>query len=167
MKVISSHQHDALARQCAEAIRIKEIEPQKRINNKEEYHQPGEVEIRYEKNETIKMINKSTNSNKQNNNETDEPQNKNDQQEIKNQKTITHFFRMMDSHINRNFNNENDQDIITSQNMIEDARARRSNKNKSFNCGQCDYKTKSKTLLKKHQVTVHEQNESKNINYKT
>ena len=49
MKVICSHQHDALARQCAEAIRIKEIEPQKRIYNKEEYHQPGDVEINYTK----------------------------------------------------------------------------------------------------------------------
>ena len=57
MKVVRSYQHDALARQCAEAVWIKNVEPEKRINNKKEYHQPGDVEIRYKKNENeeVKM----------------------------------------------------------------------------------------------------------------
>ena len=88
MKVVASYQHNPLARQCAEAIHIKNIEPEKRINNKTEYHQPGEVEIRYEKNEPNKMINKSTNPNKQNNTETAESQTKNDQQEIRNRQKV-------------------------------------------------------------------------------
>ena len=50
MKVVASYQHDPLSRQCREAIEIKEVYPKNRINNKEEYHQPGEVQIRYEKN---------------------------------------------------------------------------------------------------------------------
>ena len=33
MTVIKSFQHDPLGRQCAEALRIKSIEPSKRINN--------------------------------------------------------------------------------------------------------------------------------------
>ena len=48
MKVIRSYQHDPLARQCSEAVWIKSIEPNKRINNKQEYHQPGDVEIHYQ-----------------------------------------------------------------------------------------------------------------------
>ena len=51
MKILSSYQHDALARQCGEAIWIKEIDPNQRINNKEEFHQPGDVEISYTKND--------------------------------------------------------------------------------------------------------------------
>ena len=51
MKVISTYQHDALGRQCGEAIWIKETDPKKRINNKEEYHQPVDVEIVYSKND--------------------------------------------------------------------------------------------------------------------
>ena len=49
MNVIKSFQHDPLRRQCAEAIWIKNIEPSKLINNKKEYHQPGDVQVRYEK----------------------------------------------------------------------------------------------------------------------
>ena len=51
MKIISSHQNYALGRQCGEAIWIKETDPSKRINNKEEYHQPGDVDIKYSKND--------------------------------------------------------------------------------------------------------------------
>ena len=51
MKVVKSFQHDALTRQCAEAVWIKNVDPRKRINNKKEYHQPGDVEVQYEKNE--------------------------------------------------------------------------------------------------------------------
>ena len=50
MKVLKSFQHNPLARQCAEAIRIKNTDPSKRINNKEEYHQPLDVEVHYKKN---------------------------------------------------------------------------------------------------------------------
>ena len=49
MKVIASFQHDPLSRQCSEAVWIRNIEPTKRINNKKELRQPGEVEISYTK----------------------------------------------------------------------------------------------------------------------
>ena len=51
MKVVRSYQHDPLSRQCAEAVFIKNVDPEKRINNKKEFHQPGDVEVNYEKNE--------------------------------------------------------------------------------------------------------------------
>ena len=51
MKVIKAYQHDPLARQCAEAVWIRKVEPQKRINNKNEFHQPGDIEAIYENNE--------------------------------------------------------------------------------------------------------------------
>ena len=51
MKVIRSYQHDPLGRQCSEAVWIKNVEPSKRINNKNEFHQPGDVEVMYQKNE--------------------------------------------------------------------------------------------------------------------
>ena len=49
MKVVSPFQHDPTSRQCAEAAWMRSIAPDKRINNKTEYHQPGDVEISYEK----------------------------------------------------------------------------------------------------------------------
>jgi len=65
MRVIKSYQHDPLARQCAEAVWIRNVEPSKRINNKKEYHQPGDVEIVYEKNESeeVKMRKKISKDN--------------------------------------------------------------------------------------------------------
>ena len=38
---------------CGEAVWIKETDPKVRINNKEEYHQPGDVDIIYAKNGQI------------------------------------------------------------------------------------------------------------------
>ena len=36
--VESVHTNNALSRQCSEAIRIKDVKPNERINNKEEFH---------------------------------------------------------------------------------------------------------------------------------
>ena len=41
--------------------------------------------------------------------------------------------------------------------MIEDARERRRNNENTFTCEQCDYKSPSTTLLKKHIKTDHEE----------
>ena len=55
MTVKASYRHDPMSRQCAEANGIRKIEPEKRINNKNEHHQPGDIEIHCEKseNETV------------------------------------------------------------------------------------------------------------------
>ena len=164
MKTIASYQHNPLGRQCAEAIHIKNIEPGKRINNKTEYHQPGDVEIRYEKNDkndntkNTSYSNVSQNQHQRKNTEETNTLNETTQPETKCQKAITDFFKMMETHIN-----EIDASNISSQDMINDARARRNNKNKNFNCDQCDFETSSKTLLKRHQKSDHEQNLSEHI----
>ena len=59
MKVIKACQHDLLGRQCAEAVWITSAKPSERINNKNEFHQPGDVEVLYEKNEDQKKTNQS------------------------------------------------------------------------------------------------------------
>ena len=46
--------------------------------------------------------------------------------------------------------------IISTQEMIEDARARRQFNTQEFQCEKCDYKSGSKTLLKKHNTESHE-----------
>ena len=53
MNIISSYQNNVLVRQCGEAVRNKEIDQKSRIKNKEEYHQPGDVDIIYSKNGKI------------------------------------------------------------------------------------------------------------------
>ena len=52
MKIVRSFQHDPLRRQCTEPILIKNRDPEMLINNRKEYHQPGDVQVRYEKNES-------------------------------------------------------------------------------------------------------------------
>ena len=58
MNIISSYQNNVLVRQCGEAVRNKEIDPKSRIKNKEEYHQPGDVDIIYSKNGKIEKKDK-------------------------------------------------------------------------------------------------------------
>ena len=99
MKTVASYQQDPLARQCAEAIYIKSITPEKRINNKTEYHQPGEVEIRYEKNDNTKIkVNGNENKDQEKTQNIDEnvrqnPPNDKEQHQKNNQKTIKEFFK--------------------------------------------------------------------------
>ena len=165
MKTVASYQQDPLARQCAEAIYIKSINLEKRINNKTEYHQPGEIKIRYEKNDNTKIkVNGNENKDQEKTQNIDEnvrqnPQNDKEQHQKNNQKTIKEFFKMMENTMN--INNANEESTISSQDMIADARARRSNNQKDFNCEQCEYKTKSKTLLHRHVESDHKNKEDK------
>ena len=48
-----------------------------------------------------------------------------------------------------------DENIISTQNMISDARARRNQGEKTFQCEKCEYKSGSKTLLKRHIDSMH------------
>ena len=58
MKVLETFIHNPLGRQCSEAVWIRHTEPDKRINAKTEYHQPGDVEIRFEKSVNERTKNK-------------------------------------------------------------------------------------------------------------
>jgi hypothetical protein len=64
MNIISSYQNNVLVRQCGEAVRNKEIDQKSRIKNKEEYHQPGDVDIIYLKKDKIEENKKNKNKEK-------------------------------------------------------------------------------------------------------
>ena len=155
MKPVASFQHDPLSRQCSVAIHIKSIDPKKHINNKKEYHQPGEVEIRYEKNINLnKTNNKSSQNDKvlsQKNINTTTEKGIEEKTTDNNQRTIKDFFKILEKEVNLNdtTNNQNEEETISSQEMVEDARARRHNKNAKFSCDNCEYSTRSVSLLKK------------------
>ena len=58
----------------------------------------------------------------------------------------------IDNHnkVNIEEKSENNESITSTQIMIQDARERRKNKVKKFNCEKCDYKSSSNTLMNKH-----------------
>ena len=58
---------------------------------------------------------------------------------------------------NINQTKENEDPILSTQEMISDARARRIQKNSIFKCDMCDFKSTSKTLLKNHKTAIHEE----------
>ena len=53
-------------------------------------------------------------------------------------------------------NEENNEPIISTQEMIQDARARRECNVKEFHCKKCDYKSSSTTLLDNHVKISHD-----------
>ena len=50
MKIISSHMNNPLERQATEAYHIRNLDPETRINNKSEFHQPGDIIAEYNQN---------------------------------------------------------------------------------------------------------------------
>ena len=157
MKILSTHQHDALGRQCGEAVWIKETHPNKRINNKEEYHQPGDVEIVYNKNDH-ELKTKSKLKTKEN----EKIENDKKDDETEQGKSTESFIRSV-----RNENEiPNDEEIVNTQELINDARQRRirkmNGKIQTINCDICDFKTGSQTLLNKHKENNHNEQKEKN-----
>ena len=127
-----------------------------RINNKEEFHQPGDVEVSYTKNDNMKQNkNKTINSGQYQKSISEEKVTHNKDYESQ-QKTITEFFI---SEIRRETDNtgksgDETEIILSTQEFITDARVRRSLRQRGLEetqkCEQCDYKTKSSALLKQH-----------------
>ena len=146
MKVIKSYQHDPLAIQCAEAVWIRNVNPSKRINNKKEYHQPGDVEIVYEKNENenIKMKKKvSKSKNCDQSNYTLPQQNCSNQQNESTQEEIHYTCDQCDY-------------MVTQKDHLE-RHIERTHKITNYECDKCDYKAAQKQQLKRHKKTKHEQ----------
>ena len=166
MHVIKSYQHDPLSRQCAEAIWIKNANQEKIINNKKEYHQPGDVDIRYEKNENEdlkrKRLNKKRNMEEYRSKEYQEETEVNKSDKIKeNEPTIMDFIKRMRVENEKKRNEENleeELESVSTQEMIADAKERRETGLKEFKCEQCDYKSGSTTLLRRHKESVHKTN---------
>ena len=151
----------SFGRQCGEAIRIKEIDPKKRINNKEEYHQPGDVDVIYAKNGLIEEDRKQKRQNTKDNrkpNSEEKIKDKSIEKSDENQKTITGYFtkKIINQREDENVNDEDP--ILNTQEFINDARERRKVRKNSQSCAQCDYTTTSKTMLERHVSATHEQN---------
>ena len=53
---------------------------------------------------------------------------------------------------------EVNDDITSTQNLINDARARRQQKVQIFNCDMCDFRSGSETLVKRHKESIHQDN---------
>jgi hypothetical protein len=130
MKIISSYQHDALARQCGEAIWIKETNPKQRINNKEEYHQPGDVELAYTKNDKNYKGNQKKVTIQENKVEKENLEMSSEKENQ--QRKITQFFiksvrkEVENQKVNENVNiDTNDIETFSTQEFITDARERR------------------------------------------
>ena len=155
MKVMASYQHDALARQCGEAVRIKEVDIKQRINNKEEYHQPGDVEMTYTKNDNTNLLKQATKTKVDSTNNdkeiSDNNSNENSTENENDQRKITEYFI---KNIRKEVEDTNEAQVLSTQELIQDARERRNlalnGKSKIMSCEQCDFKTTSKTLLNKH-----------------
>ena len=153
MSVLKTFQHDPLGRQCAEALRIKSIEPSKRINNRKEYHQPGDVEVCYEKNESEEMKMKR----------------KINKEKKLNQKRLNHIVstqgnatyscdqcdykatlkESLEEHVGSVHEN-------VSTNIEEFLKQIRTNTKSKVACDQYEYKANSKVILKTHIESVHE-----------
>ena len=53
---------------------------------------------------------------------------------------------------------KNENDILSTQNLINDARTRRKLNKNMFQCNICEFKSGSETLLKRHTESMHKQN---------
>ena len=162
MKIIKSYPHDPLGRQCDEALRIRNLDPSNRINDRKEYHQPGDVEVIYRKNEneeikikkkmTNKLINqsqvnKNTNEGKEENHDNEiEEQNKSHKV---NEVTIEDFIRRMR-------NEKCDQCDFTATNKTSlKIHVDSVHEKRTYRCNNCDYKANDKTDLETHNKTQH------------
>ena len=80
-----------------------------------------------------------------------------DEKSVEKEKPIIEFIKKV------RFENENkDQEkevdqVISTQEMIDDSRERRKMKLKKFACDHCDYNSPSKTMLKRHKEMVHKE----------
>ena len=165
--------YNALAR---EAVWIKETDPNERINNKEEYHQPGDVEVSYTRNDN-KMTKKTQPTLQKPELLTIVEEDDDDKSDEYQQRKITEFLiqkirRESDTEKlleetavdAENVNHENDimeEEPLSTQELIQDARERRSlkmnGKPEIMKCDQCQYTSGSNMLLKNHIEASHKE----------
>ena len=144
------------------------MKPTERINNKEEYHQPGDIEVSYNKNDNLnKITNEKQNTrNKNNSSNPKDTENENLNENYSQQKKITEFFvkeiRRECEQIEENIAVDNEiEEPLSTQEMITDARERRTlkmnGKDQSFKCEQCPFTTTSISHMKKHKENIHKE----------
>ena len=143
----------------------------KKNKYKNEFHQPGDVEVSYEKTENENQKKKRTMIQQNNIQDNTENQIMRKTPESANvpkptETNIRDFILRMREIENKKTTNENkdtteDEGTLSSQEMIDDARERRLRNAKINQCEQCEFKSASKTLLIRHQQSVHEGNKYK------
>ena len=128
-------------------MKIKNIESNIRINDKSEYHQPGDVEVVHRKNDhdndmTINR-NKTLNNPRENDKDSENAKDtNNEKQNIKSGPTIMDFIRKMRSeNEKRKKTSENDQNKVINEN---------------YNCDKCDFTSQDPASLKTHAESLHE-----------
>ena len=169
MKIVASYLHDPLARQCAESVWIKKIDPDKRINNKTEFHQPGDIEVRHEKN-----INENLKKKKEAAEERrktcdvgrkdivcEEMLETNESLQTK----ISDFFgKRVGSELERVVEVEElmiEEEIDQVETIEEEEEfCSQANNNQLLQCDTCDYETRSVTMLTRHVETIHKRDDT-------
>ena len=143
MKVLKKYQHDPLARQCAEAVLIKNMDPSKIINNKKEYHQPGDVEVKYQKNEKRFNCDKC------------------DFTAPKKDNLKTHIESM---HVEKRYTCDKCDFTAPKKESLK-THNESMHEGNHYACNKCDYNTTNNDLMKKHRKMAHIQNKEKeNVN---
>ena len=147
---------------------IKSIDSKKRINNKTEFHQPGDVEVHYKKNENeeVKKRKEAYKAKKDNKEKLEkEKENANEIEHEPTQPTIMDFIKKVrfenENKVQENNQKKEDEYILSTQEMINDSRERRLKRSNEFVCDSCEYKSPSKTLLRRHMENFHKIDNSK------
>ena len=167
-------------RQCAEAVWIRKVDSSKRINNKNEFHQPGDVQVIHEKNESEeKKLKKKLWEAKEKKGKANKPEETLEENQGQREgeggageknvgPSIIDFIRRMrenkekENEKNKSDENKNGEFIeeennFSTQNFINDARARRHKGVKTFQCDLCEFKSGSVTLMDRHRESIHKE----------
>ena len=139
MKVLKSYQHDPLGRQCNEAVKIKNMDPDKLINSRKEYHQPGDVQVVYQKNENEFMTNRK---------------NKNIKETIQDKKDQTKETESIQSSKDKE-NNPSKIEFIKKM-RFESELKKKNNANQIKHCEKCEFETTCKEDVQRHMQSIHE-----------
>ena len=123
-----------MGRQCAEAVLIKNSDPSKLINNKKEYHQPGDVETKYQKNENQEFKIKNI-------------QNK--------RKTTESVHKEMSYKCDKcDFDTPEKENLKKHYESVH--------REKHYTCDECDFNATDKELLKRHTKSTHNETQNEN-----
>jgi hypothetical protein len=151
MKVHKAYQHDPLGRQCAEAVKIKNMDPKKLINNRTEYHQPGDVQVIYQENENedIQKSKKVTNELNKDKNTLQSSQSKQNDKETN--PNIMDFLRKMREKSKNQTQPISEEetykcdkcDYKATQKYNLDAHVQQTHEDKNYSCDECDHKNNS------------------------
>ena len=154
-----------MGRQCAEAVKIRNLDPSKRINDRKEYHQPGDVKVVYQKNENEFMTNLKNKNNKETlqgrKGQTKDTEKIDRSKDKENDPTIVEFLKKMRLEGERktkpckkcDFEATSKEDLHEHMKSMHEVGLQ--------TCDKCDFTSTSKTILQRHKTSLHEDMEYK------